>query len=78
MILVKERNDFVLYACIHNSIVAPLALNRLSEEGSLKVDARVLATTLQIRHLRNSDYFMIISYCSNYHAMSAKYAKTGL
>lgn len=53
----KETDDFALHACIHNSIIAPLAMNYLSEEISLNVDTRVLATTIQIRHLRICDYF---------------------
>lgn len=53
----KEADDFALHACIHNSIIAHLAMNYLSEETSLNVDARVLTTTIQIRHLRICDYF---------------------
>jgi len=62
ILLVKETDDFALHACIHNSIIAPLAMNYLSEETSLNVDTRVLATTIQIRHLRICDYFFLLSH----------------
>jgi len=37
-------------------------MNYLSEETSLNVDTRVLATTIQIRHLRICDYFFLLSH----------------